>query len=86
MNDGYLDAECVINGLVSARFIHAAGWKHAGRERSYPASFWLATGKSLVSFWIVVIDEAHKIPKSSLRLHAQKYHKDFSALFENCAV
>jgi hypothetical protein len=89
VNDGYLDAECVINFLLGINFIKNREWKHSNKivqELVYPISFFMQKHNACISFSIYVFNTTHCIMKSSIRILAAKYNEDLSPVFERCVL
>jgi hypothetical protein len=87
MNDGFLEAGCVIENLVAAGFIERANWKHNTKERYYSSTFTVSgTRSSLVDFEITVTGGVHCITKSIVRILARRYRRDFTVILDTCAL
>jgi hypothetical protein len=87
MNDGFLNAECVINYWIRAGFIQNSKWKHDSKELYYTGIF-LLEGKraSVICVEILVDGGMHKITKSIVRTQERRFAQDFSAVFSSCAI
>jgi hypothetical protein len=57
MNDGYLDAECVITFFFMAGFLKESKWKHKSQELYYPVRFYHAEKRSTITLEISVFNE-----------------------------
>jgi hypothetical protein len=87
MNDGFLDADGVIERLVRSGFVEPAEWKHNTRERYYDATFLLSGSRaSVISLEIIVEGGVHKIARSAIRLLERRFKKDFSDILTDCAI
>jgi hypothetical protein len=86
MNDGYLDADCVITFFFKSGFLEEDSWKHDTRELYYPARFFRTEKRSIVSLEIYVIDKRHCVNKSSVRILSSRYALDFTRVISECAV
>jgi hypothetical protein len=87
MNDGFLDAECVINHWIRTGFIQDSKWKHDSKELYYTEIF-LLVGKraTMISIEILVDGGMHKITKSIVRTLERRFVQNFSAVFSLCAI
>jgi hypothetical protein len=86
MNDGYLDAECVITFFFTTGFLKESDWKHNSQEFYYPARFYHAEKKSTITLEVSVLNKRHCVTKSSIRILSSRYALDFSHAFSRCAV
>jgi hypothetical protein len=65
MNDGYLDADCVMTFFFTTGFLKKSDWKHHSPELYYPARFYHAEKKSTITMdlwtsWIYVPNDPEK--------------------------
>jgi hypothetical protein len=86
MNDGYLDADCVLTFFFNSGFLEAGSWKHDSRELYYPARFYRVEKRAIVSLEIHVIDKRHCVSKSSIRILSSRFALDFTNAFSECAI
>jgi hypothetical protein len=90
MNDGFLNAECVLDFLFGIGFIEKSDWKHSARENIqelyYPVRFFLLERKSIISLEIVMLDKLPCVTKSSIRILSAKYHLDLNQVFSRCVL
>ena len=86
MNDGFLDAECVIAFFISIGLIKPAKWKHNTIELFYLTKFYYSETNGTLSLQIDVYNKLHCISKSQVRLFAKKHNIDMSPVFENCSL
>jgi hypothetical protein len=89
MNDGYLDAECVITFLQRIGLIRQTAWKHQNTpvtELYYPVRFFLVTHGAIISFMIYIFNKRHCIMKSSVRTLATIQRINLDRIFEECAL
>jgi hypothetical protein len=86
MNDGYLDADCVITFFFTSGFLQAGEWKHNSREIYYSARFYHAEKKSTITLEICVINQRHCINKSSIRILSSRHSINIDHVFSECAI
>ena len=86
MNDGYLDAECVITFFFTSGFLEKGDWKHESRELYYPARFYHVEKRAVITLEICIVDNRHCVNKSSVRILSSRYSLDFSNLFSECTI
>jgi hypothetical protein len=86
MNDGYLDAECVIAFFFTTGFLKGTDWKHKSQELYYPARFYHAENKATVTLEISVFNKRHCVTKSSVRILSSRYDLNFDSVFSKCAI
>jgi hypothetical protein len=89
MNDGYLDAECVITFLQKIGFVRPNAWKHENplvTELYYPVQFFQTAHAATISFMIYVFNKRHCIMKSSVRTLAAIQQTNLDHVFQKCAL
>jgi hypothetical protein len=86
MNDGYLDADCVIKFFFNSGFLEKGSWKHDSRERYYPVRFYRVEKKTIVVLEICVVDRRHCVCKSSVRILSARFGMDFNRVFSDCVI
>jgi hypothetical protein len=86
MNDGYLDAECVITFFFTTGFLKESHWKHNSEELYYPVRFYHTEKKSTITLEILVFNRRHCITKSSVRILSYRHALDFDNVFSRCAI
>jgi hypothetical protein len=88
MNDGFLDAECVVAHLFSIGLLQKQDWKREGRgkiqELYYPVRFYHAATRATITLEIRVDGKRHCVTKSSIRLQARIHRIDLAAVFSRC--
>jgi hypothetical protein len=86
MNDGYLDAECVITFFFQTGFLKKIAWKHKSQELYYPVRFYHAEKKATVTLEISVFHKRHCVTKSSIRILSSRHALNFDPVFSECAI
>jgi hypothetical protein len=86
MNDGYLDAECVIKFFFMAGFLKESDWKHNTNELYYPARFYHAEKNAIITLEVSVFQKRHCVTKSSIRILSSRYDLDCGDVFSKCVI
>ena len=86
MNDGYLDADCVITSFFASGFLQESAWKHDSQELYYPARFYHAEKKSTITLEISVFNKRHCVTRSSVRILSSRHNRDFTDVFSECVI
>jgi len=82
----FLDADCVINGLIGIGFIKPGDpWKSRG-VGPYSARFYHASTGGTLCFEVHIDNGLHKVSASYVRNLQRVYQQNLSAIINTCKI
>jgi hypothetical protein len=81
----YLDADCALNGLISAGFMESKIWKKEN-VTMYRETFYRSNGKKTIIFQITVENDVHKISAHYIENLERQYKVNLSIIANRCAI